>query len=79
MYLVEDLVDLGLDENQHWPSDGHRKVAKTLCICNPNVRTREMLTKVIQAVISVPQEQIYTITYKKLVEDFDCPNVGIYQ
>lgn len=74
MYILEDMINLGLKENQTFPSEEHKKVAMTLGLCNPRIKTRDNLTAVVQAVCKVPIERIQTITLAEIIEEFDCPN-----
>lgn len=75
MYILESMIDLGLKENQTFPSEDHKAVAMTLGLCNPHVKTRSTLTDIVQAVCKVPAERIKTITLDEIVNEFDCPNV----
>lgn len=75
MYIMESMIDLGLKENQTFPSEEHKAVAMTLGLCNPHVKTRDCLTSIVQAVCEVPIERIKTITLEEMIKEFDCPNV----
>lgn len=79
MYIVSKMIDMGLLENQQWPSQAHKRVAKTIALGNPNVKERDKLTDIVQAVIKVPKDKIKKIDYPTLVNEFNMPNVGIYK
>jgi len=75
MYLVENMIELGLLEGQKFPTKAHKKVAQAIALCNPNVRNRDTLTDIVQAVLKVPTAKIKTIPYEKLVDKYGCPHV----
>jgi len=62
MYILEDLIDLGLSVGQNWPTPAHRKAAVTLAIGNRYVTTKGALTTIVQAVIAIPTDKIKTVT-----------------
>lgn len=68
MYAIESMIDLGLQDGQEWPSDAHRKVAMTLMLCNPLVKTRTALNEGVQKVISIPVNRIKSVTLAELPE-----------
>ena len=76
MYLLESMIDLG---KTIWPSNDHRKVAVRIAICNPNVTTAEMLGNICRAVVKVPQSSIREVTYQELVDEFEMPDVEIFE
>jgi hypothetical protein len=75
MYAFSEMLNLGLEEGKVFPSEDHRKVAERLCIGNPNVFTRDLMTEVVNVVIAIPQDRITTVTPKELIEEFDCPDI----
>lgn len=64
MYGMEEMIDLGLMDKQKFPTKAHRVVAVNLAICNPSVSSRDHITEIVQAVISVPRSEIKTVTLK---------------
>lgn len=75
MYVGLDMVEIGLDEGQNWPSEVHETVAQMIIIGNPNVKNRDRLMEVVQAILKVPVERIRNITYQVLVDEFKMPDV----
>ncbi len=68
MYLLEEMIDLGLKPRQKWPTDAHRVVAVNLAIGNPLIRNRDALTGIVQKVREIPKSKIKTITMAGLTE-----------
>ena len=62
---------MGLKENQTWPSEEYKDVAKSLALCNPLVTNRDTLTSIVQRVLSISKEKIYSITLEEfeLIEE----------
>ena len=73
MYIFEELIDLGLEEGQKWPSDAHRKVAAHLGLQNPRVTNKDALTKICQKVIAIPEDRIKSVTISECREEFEVP------
>jgi len=66
MYMLEDMIDMGLKPRQKWPTDAHRVVAMNLALNNPLVRTRDTLTEIVQKVRKIPKTKIETVTIPQL-------------
>ena len=79
MYIIPEMIDMGLEEGQEFPSKAHKAVAEIIALCNPNVFQRDVLTAVVQAVCKVPMEEIVTVKYPTLVDRYGCPDVGMYR
>lgn len=62
MYMLEDMIEMGLKKGQKWPTDMHRVVACNLALCNPHVTTRDALTEIVQKVRKIPKSEIETVT-----------------
>ena len=75
MYMFEEMIDLGLKENQKFPTKAHKKVAQTIAICNSSVVNRNLLTEIVQSILLVPKNRIKKITMDQLIDEFNCPNV----
>jgi len=73
MYIVEGLIELGLEEGQTFPSTTHRVVAGTLALGNSRVNCCDSMKRIVQAVIRVPQDRIKTVTINELWEEFGLP------
>lgn len=70
MYMILDMIDMGLQNGQSWTSPEHRQVAQNLAICNPNVKELDVLIQIVQVVLTVPTNLIKTITYDQIVKDY---------
>lgn len=68
MYMLDDMIDMGLKEGQKWPSKAHREVAAALAICNSAITTRDDLTNVVQKVCAIPKARIKKVTRADLPE-----------
>ena len=66
MYMLEEMIDLGLEDGQKWPSPAHRIVAANLALCNPQVTSRDTLTSIVQKVRKIPKSKIKTVTHAEL-------------
>lgn len=66
MYLIDDMVDMGLKDGQEWPSPEHRIVAANIVLGNPLVRDRGALNEVVQKVCDIPASDIKSVTYAQL-------------
>jgi S-adenosylmethionine/arginine decarboxylase-like enzyme len=71
MYMIDDMIDMGLEDGQKWPTKAHRAVAQNLALCNPMITTRDALTEIVQKVCSIPKTEI------KKVKFTDLPKYGI--
>ncbi len=62
MYIFPEMIDMGLKDDQSWPSDQHKGLAQTLYLCNPNITTRDHLTHNVQSIIDsgVTEDQLAT-------------------
>jgi len=67
MYIVPDMIDLGLDEGQKWASAAHREVAQKILIGNPRVTGRDVLHHNVQIINAIPPDKIKTVTLADLV------------
>jgi hypothetical protein len=66
MYMLDDMIDMGLRDDQKWPSKAHRDVACNLALCNPIVTNRDTLTDIVQKVIAIPKADIKKVTMADL-------------
>ena len=66
MYLIPDMIDMGLSESEDWPTLYHRQVAINLFIGNPNVNTRTELQTGVNKIIKIPNNKIKQITIEDL-------------
>lgn len=77
MYLLPEMIDLGLKTNQKWPTPAHKQVAQTIGLCNSRVTTRDALTEVVQAIRKVPKSKIKKVTVLDLAKDYDVPYISL--
>lgn len=77
MYMLPEMIDMGLQEGQEWPSDAHKVVAQNVALCNSRVTTRDILTEVCQAIIAIPESDIKTVTWIQLVDKYNVPFVNL--
>ena len=77
MYMIEDMIDMGLNEGQEWPSDDHRIVAQNLGLFNSLVVTRNALNEVVQQVCKIPMDRIRTITIIDCATEFEVPYIRL--
>lgn len=77
MYMFPDMIDLGFphEEEPKWTSDDHKVVAQNVCLCNPDVRTRDALIEMVSKINKIPQERIRTVTLLDLRDEFGVPNI----
>ena len=73
MYAFPEMIDMGLKEGQQWPSEIHRAVAQNLALYNPDVRTRDHLTDIVQKIITVPMDRIKMLTLAQARDEFQVP------
>lgn len=66
MYMLDDMIDMGLKDGQKWPTPAHREVACNLALCNPAVKTRDTLTAIVQKVRKIPKSKIETVSWSDL-------------
>lgn len=68
MYMMADMIDMGLEDGQKWPTPAHREVACNLALCNPMVTRRDDLTAIVQKVLKIPKSKIKMVTMTGLPE-----------
>lgn len=75
MYIFPEMIDLGLKQNQSWPTEAHKNIAITLAICNPNVHCRDTLMDIVASVLKVSEDRIKKVTYEELRTKYDLPAI----
>lgn len=68
MYLLPDMIDLGLEVGEVFPTEAHRIVAQNLFIGNSDINTRDELADGVSRVLKIPNDRIETITPQELTE-----------
>lgn len=66
MYLIPDMIDMGLPEGAKWPTPAHRQVAINLFIQNPAIKGMDMLCEGVAKVLKIPNGKIKKVTFKDL-------------
>ena len=69
MYMLDSFLDMGLKEDQEFPSEDHRRVASALAICNPAVTNLDRLTEIVQKVLEIPKDKIEGYTFTDALRD----------
>lgn len=69
MYMIENMIEMGLEEGQEFPNNAYRVVACNLALFNKNVTTRDALTTIVQEVLLIPEDKIRTITFYELSDN----------
>ena len=75
MYIFPEMINMGLNKGQDWPSPEHKQVASALGLENSYVTTRDTLTEIVQSVLRVPADRIKLVTADDLATEFRCPVV----
>ena len=68
MYMFPEMIDMGLQENQDWPSSSHRIVAQKLLLCNPRVFTRQALMDYCSIINKLTKEEVEKLTIEEAVK-----------
>ena len=66
MYIFPEMIDMGLQEGQEWPTEYHKIVAQNVLLCNETITTRDALTQGVQNILKIPEDKIKTITFEDL-------------
>lgn len=77
MYIIADMIDLGLLDGQQWPSEAHKRVAMNIGLCNSRVTKRDALIEIVQAVIAIPMNEIRRVTPQTVVSKYNVPYVNL--
>ena len=78
MYMIEDMIDMGLGKDGKWTSKIHRLVAVNSCICNPRVKTMDTLSVNCEIINKIPKSKIKKITFAALVK-LGCKGLGVFE
>ena len=64
MYIMSNFLDLAIKNlKKEWPSKEHRIMSEMLLICNPNVKTTDVLMSQIEKVLKIPHSQLKDLTF----------------
>ena len=67
MYIMDDMVDIGLPKGTEWPEESaYRIVAQNILLANPNVSTADQLQTGVKNILKIPIDKIQTITVNEL-------------
>jgi len=61
MYLVDNMVDMGLPDGITWPTEWHRLAAQRILLANPEINTRDKLNNGVVNILNIPEDKIKTI------------------
>lgn len=67
MYMIDDMIDMGLPKNGSGKRDAHKLVAQKLCIANPQVDNIGDLQEVVEVVKKIPDDKIMEIKYVDII------------
>lgn len=68
MYIIPEMINMGLKEGQEWPNEAYKIVAQNILLGNPRVNTRDVLNDGVQKILSIPEDKIKTVTFSDLPE-----------
>lgn len=68
MYILLDMIDIGLKDGEVWTSDIHRKVAQCVCLNNPLITTKDALMDNCAIINKISDDQIQNVTGDDLRE-----------
>lgn len=77
MYIFPEMIQLGLSDGQRWPSPAHKKVAQTVCLCNPRVRSRDTLQNMVEKINAIPKDKIKLVTLGDLARVYKVPCISL--
>jgi len=66
MYILDDMVDMGLPDGVRWPSEMHRMAAQNILIANPEISNMDDLKKGVLNIINIPSEVLPSLTLDDL-------------
>lgn len=79
MYMIPDMIDMGLRDGQKWPTKEHRAVAQVLFLANSQVTTKDQLMEAVSSILVIPANRIRTVTADEIVDEFHVPYVSRVQ
>lgn len=77
MYMIPNMIDMGLKEGEEWPTQVHKEVAMSVLLCNPSINTKDKLTEGVSKILKIPNDVIKTVTINDLPKYGFCLNVDI--
>lgn len=66
MYLMDEMVDMGLPDGVQWPSEMHRTAAQNILIANPSIKNMDDLKQGVLNIINIPQKTLEKLTIQDL-------------
>ena len=66
MYMIDNMVDLGLPEGIVWPSEFHKTAAIKILINNPEINTMDLLQSGVINILNIPIEKLPTLMLEDL-------------
>ena len=69
MYLINDMIDMGLGKDKKWKSSAHRLVAIGACVANDAITTMEVLSHNCEKINSISNKKIKNVTVQDLIDE----------
>jgi hypothetical protein len=66
MYILDDMIDLGLVGK--WPSPAHRTIAQIVLLNNSRITSRQLLVDNVAIINKIPKNKIKKVTFTDLFE-----------
>jgi len=76
MYLMPDMIDMGVEEGGKFPSEAHRTVCINVVIGRPGFDQLDHMIDVIKAVNKIPNHRIKNVTIGDLINEFNVPYIN---
>jgi hypothetical protein len=68
MYLMPEMIDMGLRKGETWATPDHRLVAQNILLGNRLVRTMDSLQEAASIINAIPKADIVKVTANDLRE-----------
>lgn len=73
MYLLPDMIDMGLKDGERFKSEDHRTVCINIVIGRPGLDHLDQMVDVVSAVNAIPTNRIKTVTLEDCKKEFNVP------
>jgi hypothetical protein len=77
MYMLPDMIYLGLKDGESFPNDDYKQVACAIGLCNDRINTRSELQEIVRAINLVPLDEIRTVTLIDLATKYKVPYISL--
>ena len=68
MYMLNDMIEIGLPKGEEWPTEAYKKVAQNILIGNPNINSIDAFQTGVKNILKIPLDKIKIITIPELSE-----------